>query len=446
ARLLLDAGADVNADAGSGPPIYHAVRRGHAGVVELLIERRADPSVRSVTGNTLLYEVAGSTHADVAETLLRAGADPNELNGSGDPPLIAASIRGDVRIVRALLKAGAKVDPPAPTPKMMTNPTMRMFTTDGNKTFSSPLVHAAEIGHLEVVRALVKAGADVKRKDGHGHTAYDAARRENHREIALLLKDADPRVAKPVDIFMAAEAGDVKGIRAALAAGTKVDAKSGLSERGLGSVMKGTKPKDVLGTFLGAFASLNKDFLEAVGNDADEQRESAAWHHGMTALMIAAKHGHVDAVRVLLDAGATVDERSSDPPHSGYKALHYASAAGHVEVMRLLLDAGADVSDQAVDLLGEPTCTPLHLAAGEGHAAAAHLLIERGADASDDTGGDTPLDRASRGGHTGVARLLKTAGASAIAKRPRRAAAAKQAKQAKKTTKAQPPVRKAKRR
>src|SRR6187401_748360 len=65
ARLLVDAGADVNADAGGGPPIYHAVRRGHAAVVELLIGRGADLRVRSVAGNTLLYEVAGSEHADV---------------------------------------------------------------------------------------------------------------------------------------------------------------------------------------------------------------------------------------------------------------------------------------------------------------------------------------------------------------------------------------------
>src|SRR6185503_17916768 len=179
ARLLLDAGADVNGDAGGGPPIYHAVRRGHAAVVELLIGRGADLRVRSVAGNTLLYEVAGSEHADVAEVLLRAGADANELNGAGDPPLIAASIRGDVRIVRALLAAGANVDPPRPTDEMVTDPNLRQFGAD-TLNFSPPLVHAAEIGHVEVVRALLEAGADVTRKDSHGNTAYDCARRRNH--------------------------------------------------------------------------------------------------------------------------------------------------------------------------------------------------------------------------------------------------------------------------
>jgi ankyrin repeat protein len=42
ARLLLHAGADPNADADGGPPIFHATRRGYAKVVELLIERGAD--------------------------------------------------------------------------------------------------------------------------------------------------------------------------------------------------------------------------------------------------------------------------------------------------------------------------------------------------------------------------------------------------------------------
>src|SRR5688572_8341601 len=190
ARLLLDAGADVNADAGSGsgPPIYHAVRRGHAKVVELLVERGADLSVRDVIGHTLLYEVACSTHAEIADILLRAGADPNEMDGGGSPPLIAASIRGDIRIVRALL-AGANVDPPEPTPEMITDPVRRMFRSAQNN-WSPPLVHAAKIGHLEVVRALLEAGADVTRKNGYGQTAYDAARRGNHREVALLLKGA----------------------------------------------------------------------------------------------------------------------------------------------------------------------------------------------------------------------------------------------------------------
>src|SRR3712207_8695922 len=41
-------------------------------------------------------------------------------------------------------------------------------------------------------------------------------------------------------------------------------------------------------------------------------------------------------VRLLLEAKAAPDLRSSEPNRSGYKALHYAAEAGHVEVMRLL--------------------------------------------------------------------------------------------------------------
>jgi hypothetical protein len=119
-----------------------------------------------------------------------------------------------VRIVRALLAAGADVDPPRPTDEMITDPNLRPCGAD-TLNYSPPLVHAAQIGQVEMVRALLEAGTDVSRKDSHGNTAYDCARRRNHREIALLLKDvadAKPGAAKVVDLYMAGEAGDLAGV------------------------------------------------------------------------------------------------------------------------------------------------------------------------------------------------------------------------------------------
>ena len=417
ARLLIDAGADVNADAGGGPPIFHAVRRGHAKVVELLIERGADLSVRDASGDTLLYEVAGSTHADVADILLRAGADPNERNGDGLPPLVAAAIRGDVRIVRALLAAGAEVNPPKAARGGRSKGARRKLAGDEDN-WSPPLVYAADIGHLEVVRTLLDAGADVTAKDGYGQTAYEAARRQNRREIAMLLKDAGaaakPSKARPVDLLMAAEIGDVAAVREAIARGMRVDMRSGIhDEAGLGSQLKGVKPKDRLKAVMGAFTSMDAGMrmFSAMMKDAEEERQGAAWHHGMSPLHIASKHGHAEVVRVLLEADATRDLRSSEPEHSGWTALHYAAAGNHVKVMRLLIDAGADVANEAEDILGDATGTPLHVAAAHGQAEAVRLLLERGGKHASTAGGDVPLARAAAGGHHDVIRLLLDAGA-----------------------------------
>ena len=61
---------------------------------------------------------------------------------------------------------------------------------------------------------------------------------------------------------------------------------------------------------------------------------------GWTALHEAAKRGHVDDVRLLLEHGADPNARE---PGDNTTPLHWAAAHGHVDVVRVLLDAGADV-------------------------------------------------------------------------------------------------------
>lgn len=59
-----------------------------------------------------------------------------------------------------------------------------------------------------------------------------------------------------------------------------------------------------------------------------------------TELHEAAKHGRLDAVRLLLEHGADPNARE---PGDNTTPLHWAAAHGHVDVVRALLDAGADV-------------------------------------------------------------------------------------------------------
>jgi ankyrin repeat protein len=68
-------------------------------------------------------------------------------------------------------------------------------------------------------------------------------------------------------------------------------------------------------------------------------------HHGDTLLMLAAYHGHADAVRMLLERGADPD-RVND---RGQTPIAGAVFKREPEVVRALLDAGADPRK------GEPT-------------------------------------------------------------------------------------------
>jgi purine nucleoside permease len=129
-------------------------------------------------------------------------------------------------------------------------------------------------------------------------------------------------------------------------------------------------------------------------------------HKESTALMLAAKRGEIDTVRILLENQTPINQMAT---YYGWTALTYAANSGHTDVARLLLEHGADGS-----LKGERGKTPLVLAADRGHTAVVATLLEFGAepDPDPDHHGWTPLRRAAQHGHIEVVRLLLSAGAN----------------------------------
>ena len=154
----------------------------------------------------------------------------------------------------------------------------------------------------------------------------------------------------------------------------------------------------------------------------------------------AAEEGHVEVVRMLLEAGADKDLEdidsktaliyASDKGHGqvvrlllaagardladgfGYTALFRASWGGHVEVVRLLLEAGANK-----DLTGDLGDTALSNASWFGHAGVVRMLLEFGANKDlTDSHGYSALIRASEKGHVETVRLLLEAGAATDAR------------------------------
>ncbi|MFP4374136.1 MAG: ankyrin repeat domain-containing protein [Spirochaetaceae bacterium] len=115
-----------------------------------------------------------------------------------------------------------------------------------------------------------------------------------------------------------------------------------------------------------------------------------AWAQGRTRTPLhwAARQGHVEVVRTLIDNGADVN--ASDV--FGRTPLHLA--VSHPEVVELLLDAGA-----GVDARDQLSNTPLHRAVPSLETVDA--LIRAGADVNArNTGGNTPLDIAMRYGNS----------------------------------------------
>jgi ankyrin repeat protein len=117
---------------------------------------------------------------------------------------------------------------------------------------------------------------------------------------------------------------------------------------------------------------------------------------GATCLELAIYHGPVSLVAELIAMGADVGYDR----HAGFPALFAAidrQAPGRVEVVRLLLAAGADVEQR-----GTNDYTALHYAATRDDALVVELLLAHGADPAAQTRIDhlgTPLEEADRHGH-----------------------------------------------
>ena len=83
-----------------------------------------------------------------------------------------------------------------------------------------------------------------------------------------------------------------------------------------------------------------------------------------TPLMHAAKYGHWDVVRTLVNNGADVNGRNVD----GFTTLMYAAGKGRLDVVQFVVDHGADVNAKTAHRM-----TPLMMAAGRGHLAVVQL-------------------------------------------------------------------------
>lgn len=118
-------------------------------------------------------------------------------------------------------------------------------------------------------------------------------------------------------------------------------------------------------------------------------------HSSDSPLIHAARTGSLDTIKVLLDAGADVNQPG--PTGDGWNAtpLQHAILARQSGAVRLLLDRGADPNRVA----GPNAPAPLLLAAGDTDPTFVHLLLAHGANpAVEGESGVTPLSRAVSAG------------------------------------------------
>ncbi|MBI4027479.1 MAG: ankyrin repeat domain-containing protein [Verrucomicrobia bacterium] len=191
-----------------------AAKGNHVSAVIALIKAGADVTKLDPKGKTILGIAAEEGMRELVEAVLSSGVHP-DLTDKPVTPLVRASRRGDLEIMRLLLKAGA--DP-------------NRISAYGN---SSALVDAVQFGHWDAACLLIGAGADVNKplpqSDGLC-SLHVAARRGDPSFVRLLLEaGANVNVAGKrgwTPLHAAAAAGQHQVIQSLIAAGASLDAQT----------------------------------------------------------------------------------------------------------------------------------------------------------------------------------------------------------------------------
>ena len=129
-------------------------------------------------------------------------------------------------------------------------------------------------------------------------------------------------------------------------------------------------------------------------------------------LLFAAENGHVDKLSALL---AEKDVKVDCPNSSAVTALFLAAKEGHEECLRLLLEAGARVDGIG---LGNTALSPLWVATYAGHKNCVERLVNAGANLNTKFP-ETPLFIAAREGRADCLKILIEAGSNVNVKNSR---------------------------
>ncbi|KAJ5520881.1 hypothetical protein N7463_001334 [Penicillium fimorum] len=278
--LLLQAGAEIDAQVNGRTVLQAAAGRGRLEVVQALLAKQADvnASPAEQNGQTALQAAAGGGRLEVVQVLLAAHAYVNAspAKHNGKTALQAAAAGGHVEVVKTLLAAKADVKAPA--------------AENGGQT---ALQAAAGGGHFEAVQTLLAAGADINAPAGFDNqTALQAAAGGGHLKV--------------VQALLAANA-DVNALPARRSGQTALQAAAGGGHL------------EVVKTLLAGKADVNAPPTN---------------YKGQTALQAAAGGGHLKVVKTLLAEKADVDAPAAKS--SGQTALKAAMAGGHAEVVQVL--------------------------------------------------------------------------------------------------------------
>jgi uncharacterized protein len=331
--------------------VADAVMKRDTAALRALLRQKADVNAPQTDGATALHWAVYHDDLEAMDLLIAAGAKVDLKNREGITPLQLASLFGNSRIIDGLIKAGANAKQTGPAGETM-------------------LMLAARNGNPDTIKTLAAAGADVNAKEPiRGTTALMWAVEQRHPEAvkALLQAKADVSAKSgPAGLprnYMAPRLSpesvqSANRIRAEAAkAGRTYEEQLDIDEAN-GSIVVHRLGRPSGPSRQQAAAATPPPAAQAPPAEEDNPDVVVAGlvgsgGGGLTALVFAAREGDLDSARLLVEAGADVNQTTE----YGWTPLLTATNNRHYRVAEYLIEHGADVNRA-----NKGKWTPLYLA------------------------------------------------------------------------------------
>ena len=424
-KMLIERGADPNL----GKPLHLRVEDEDVEAARALLEAGADPNLKSEDGDLLLEMAMEQDDTALFALLLDHGA---KFGGHKPPPGLSAEQKkllakhGVAAAPKKLsfrdaITYGSKE-------KVLERIKRGEDLNKKDKEDETPLIWAINAGQEAIALLLLEHGAKASPKLPHPPLFYACKEGMTAVVKELLRRGASPNLAVPfieedeAMLHVAARFGHIPIVEALLDAGADVNEPSENEETAIFPAAYWARP-DLVRLLIKRGADVNR-----IDKNKHSLLRNCFWGFECDS---SKKENYIETLEILLDAGAKAGDLTTEAAERGRletlevlarkgaldpnegeteSPLYMAAREGHEDVARFLLDRGADPTRTSSRLFDGAGRTPLHAAAAKGHAAVVRLLLERGANPSArDEDGKAPIDDAEG---REVRQLLRKAGAA----------------------------------
>ncbi|XP_077977718.1 uncharacterized protein LOC144433285 [Glandiceps talaboti] len=350
--------------------IHMAATNNKMKIIELLIEKGANLELQDSNNQTALLIASSRGHYKIVECLLKNGADlkKTDINGKSVFFLAAESDSENApKTVQALIEKCRE---------SKSQQDANLMIMGGDNYANTPLHIASEKGHLDIVKILIKQGADYEDKNFEENTPIHLAAKNGMLEVVKELIDIDKKSMKN-------STGNKIDISEEIAPESSAEQHgTGKTKFGMGiaNIFKRGKKKE---------KSKPRDEKEAKPKPKEEDNDDELNEKQTSIVMarndimntplhLAALGGHIDTVKLLIKENADILNAKNV---NLWTALDCAAFNGCLTTVTYLIDVMLK-KGSSIDPLDKSKNTPLHLASTNGHEDVVKILLKKGADIS----------------------------------------------------------------